>query len=129
VVIEHRDAIAAHGDGKTLHYVDPPYMHETRSPGNKYDLKYRMYRHELDDAGHGRLLCALQGLAGMVVLSGDRCPLYDAQLGGWHRFQASTFADGARPRTEVLWLNPAWWQRLQAERGADLFTAQTEAAG
>jgi DNA adenine methylase len=45
VIIEHRDAIAvmaAHDSAETLHYVDPPYMPETRSPANKYDQKYRM---------------------------------------------------------------------------------------
>lgn len=57
IVVEHRDAcavMAAHDGPDTLHYVDPPYMAETRSPANKYDLKYRMYRHELDRGGAHR---------------------------------------------------------------------------
>lgn len=54
VIVEHRDAarvIAQHDGPETLHYVDPPYLPETRSPANKYDMKYRMYRHELDRGG------------------------------------------------------------------------------
>jgi DNA adenine methylase len=134
VIIEHRDAIAvmaAHDGAATLHYVDPPYMAETRSPGNRYDLKYRRYRHEMDDAGHGRLIDELRRLTGCVALSGYACPLYDERLSDWHRVETAAHADGARPRTEVLWLNPVCWQRLQAERGADLFSSlsQIEAAG
>jgi len=40
VVIECRPAIeliSSHDGPETLHYVDPPYLWETRSPGNKYD--------------------------------------------------------------------------------------------
>jgi DNA adenine methylase len=131
VIIENRDAlavVAAHDGPDTLHYVDPPYMPETRSPANKCDLKYRMYRHELDAAGHARLLDELQRLRGLVVVSGYACPLYDARLEHWRRMETRTFADGARPRTEVLWLNPICAERLDAERGADLFAVQVDAA-
>jgi hypothetical protein len=96
-------------------------MPETRSSANKYDLKYRMYRHEMDEAGHTRLLEKLQRLDGCVALSGYACPLYDERLHDWHRVETAAHADGARPRTEMLWLNAACWQRLEAERGADLF--------
>jgi hypothetical protein len=49
----------------------------------------------------------------------------------WHRIDTTAHADGARPRTEVLWLNPVCWQRLEVERGADLFSPlpQMKAAG
>ena len=109
VVIENRDATAvmlAHDAPATLHYVDPPYMAETRSPANKYGLKYRMYRHELDDDAHARLLDSLQELQGMVVLSGYAAPLYDRTLSTWRRTEIAAHADGARDRTEVLWSNP-----------------------
>ena len=109
VVIENRDATAvmlAHDGPETLHYADPPYMAETRSPANKYDLKYRMYRHELDDDAHARLLDALQELSGMVVLSGYASPLYERALSTWRRVETMAHADGARERTEVLWINP-----------------------
>jgi DNA adenine methylase len=126
VIIEHRDAIAvmaAHDGAETLHYVDPPYVPATRSPANKYDQKYRMYRHELDDAGHARLIDELRRLEGCVALSGYACPLYDERLSDWRRVETTSYADGARPRTEVLWLNPVCWQRLESERGADLFSS------
>lgn len=111
VTIENRDAVEvmqAHDGGETLHYVDPPYLPETRSLKNPYDLTYAgMYAHEMTAADHERLLSALRGLAGMVVLSGYPSPLYDDALAGWLRVDRKALADGARERTEVLWINPA----------------------
>jgi DNA adenine methylase len=102
VIIENRDALAvmaAHDGPDTLHYVDPPYMPETRSPANKYDLKYRMYRYELDAACHAQLVEELQRLRGLVVVSGYACPLYDARLQHWRRVETRTpTAPGLVPR-------------------------------
>jgi DNA adenine methylase len=116
VVIENRDALevmAQHDGPETLHYVDPPYVVDTRSLKNPYDIKYRggMYAHEMDDADHGKLLEFLKDLEGMVVLSGYPHATYDAALEGWRRVEGDALADGALPRTEVLWINPAAWDR------------------
>lgn len=115
VVIESRPALevmAQHDGPETLHYVDPPYVHATRAQGNKYDLGWRMYRYEMDNADHLALIDFLRECSGMVVLSGYACPLYDEQLGDWRRLEKQTFADGARERTEVLWINPAACEAL-----------------
>lgn len=106
VVIEHRDAkqvMATHDGADTLHYVDPPYMHNTR----KRVGKGRGYAHEMTDADHAELVAFLRSLKGMVMLSGYQNSAYDDALGDWRRFDFNTFADGARPRLESLWLNPA----------------------
>lgn len=121
VVIEHKDAIdlmRQHDGTETLFYVDPPYMVDTRSLANPYDIKYRggMYAHEMDDSDHEKLLAALLELDGMVVLSGYPHDLYDEALTGWRRIERKALADGARARTEVLWINPACAARLDAER-------------
>jgi len=108
VVIESRPAIdvmRAFDGADTLHYVDPPYVFETRSRANPYCSKG--YRHEMTDDDHRGMASALGGLAGMVIVSGYACPLYDDLFSGWRRIETPTFADGARPRTEVLWLNRA----------------------
>lgn len=110
IVIERRTALEVmkqHDGPETLHYVDPPYLPETRSPANKYDLKYRMYRHEMTREDHVHLLGEIVALRGAVVLSGYPNDLYDAALADWRRVTCDAFADGARPRTEVLWLNRA----------------------
>jgi DNA adenine methylase len=109
VIIEKRDAadvMQQHDGPATLHYVDPPYLPETRSPANKYDLKHRMYRHEMTPDDHLELLAFIQGLQGMVVLSGYPHAMYDQALAGWQRVEREALADGARKRTEVLWISP-----------------------
>lgn len=114
----------------TLHYVDPPYLPETRS--SKYISRNKNgYRHEMTRKDHVALLKALRGLEGMVVLSGYPSDLYDKSLKGWRRHQMETLADGARPRLEVVWINPACAEALDRQseahaRGADtpLFAAE-----
>lgn len=118
VQIECRTAaevIEKHDDPATMFYLDPPYLHETRASGNRRELGRRMYRHEMVRADHAALLEQLRGVAGMVVLSGYPDPLYDEGLPGWRRVETSALADGARPRTEVLWLNPACVAALDAQ--------------
>lgn len=111
VVIENKPAIevmGAHDGPETLHYLDPPYLPETRSQkSRKGGLQYHCYSHEMTRADHAALLAFLRGLQGMVVLSGYPSDLYDGALGDWHRVTWAALADGARARTEVLWLNPA----------------------
>jgi DNA adenine methylase len=127
VIVEQRaaiDVMKQHDGGGTLHYVDPPYLPETRSPANKHDLKHRMYRHELTPEDHRELLEFLRTLEGMVVLSGYPSPMYDDALAGWQRIETSALADGARPRTEVLWLNQSCSSALDRDRGAGTLFAE-----
>ncbi len=57
---------------------------------------------------HRELAELLHIAKGMVVLSGYPCDLYDLELyPGWKRVARKAFADGAKERTEVLWLNDA----------------------
>jgi len=105
VVIENRDAVACmlqHDSPQTLHYVDPPYVHDTRSLRTRAPA----YRHEMTDGQHELLASALRNLSGMVVVSGYRCDLYDRLYAGWQRIDIAAHADGARPRLESLWLSP-----------------------
>lgn len=126
VTLESRDAarVIAHHDGPdTLFYCDPPYVHSTRSAGavDHNDVKYRMYRHEMTDACHAAMLEQLVAVRGMVVLSGYATDAYDHALAGWHRLERQAYADGARERTEVLWLNPRAWRASPAWPQAEMF--------
>jgi len=112
VAIENRSAlkvIARLDSPDTLLYVDPPYPFHTRTAASgKHG-----YRHEMTDDEHRALAGVLHDCAGMVVLSGYATPLYDRELyAGWQRHARKTLADGARVRTEVVWLNPACSARL-----------------
>lgn len=104
VVVERRPAaqvMTTHDAPTTLHYVDPPYQHSTRSDSSRWN-----YRHEMTDDDHRELAAVLRSLRGAVVLSGYASPLYDEELyPDWRRVTKATHADGAEDRTEVLWLN------------------------
>ena len=105
VVIENKDAwevMLQHDSEVTLHYVDPPYMHETRNMA-RGNAAYKM---ELSVEDHDVLLERLQELAGAVIVSGYRTDLYDERLSTWSRVDRAAKADGARDRIESLWLNP-----------------------
>lgn len=115
VVIENRSAInvmTQHDAATTVHYVDPPYVQSTRG---RFDMQ-RAYRHEMTDDQHVELLACLRTLKGGVVLSGYPCAMYDEQLGDWTRIEKDTHADGARKRTEVLWISPAAMAAMPAPR-------------
>lgn len=108
VVIENKDAsevMLQHDSEDTLHYLDPPYVLETRSMRNPYCKKG--YRFELTNDDHRRLAETIRSLVGKVVISGYACELYDAELfADWQRVERHAFADGALDRVEVLWLSP-----------------------
>lgn len=102
VVIENKDAMDVMGfaDGEnTLHYVDPPYVFSTRGDGRD-DYKY-----EMCDTAHDELADFLKSLKGMVLISGYQSELYDTAFKDFQRIEKQTHADGAKKRTECLWLN------------------------
>lgn len=102
--IENKDAcavMAQHDGEETLHFVDPPYLFETRGDARPD------YAFELSSEQHSALLKFLCSLSGAVVLCGYPSELYDEALKGWLRIDRAALADGAKPRTECLWLNAA----------------------
>ena len=114
VTIERRPAlriISDHDSASTLFYLDPPYPRQVREQRQR-----EVYRVEMSDRQHRNLGHALLEVEGMVVISGYACPLYDRELfASWLRVEKRCNADGARPRTEILWLNQ------KAEEGLSQF--------
>ena len=114
VVIENRpavDVIKAHDSPDTVIYGDPPYPYSTRNM-NRGNARYA---YEMSDDDHRDLAAVLTQVKGMVVLSGYGCDLYDQELyPDWKRVEKDTYADSARKRTEVLWLNPKCAEWLSA---------------
>lgn len=108
VVIEQKDAVeimVQHDSDSTLHYVDPPYVHSTRSEKMRGTATRKAYKFEMSDGQHRTLADTLHSLRGIVVVSGYRCDLYDELYSDWLRLDRTTHADGARERIECLWLS------------------------
>lgn len=106
VIIENKDALSvmrAHDAETTLHYIDPPYLPETRVQGNRY------YTHEMTVEGHEKLLTVSRTMAGMVMMSGYETELYNDVLTGWKKVKKESRISagrGTKIRTECLWINP-----------------------
>lgn len=113
VLIENRDAIKViqdHDREDTLFFIDPPYVHETRTIGDK------AYRHEMTNADHEQLIDVLKQCKGKVILCGYEHPIYKEL--NWKKVIKSVAASGqagSEKREEILWINP------QAEKQGDLF--------
>lgn len=89
----------------TLHYIDCPYLHETRATTDAYAF-------EMSYDEHDALLNVLLACKGKVMLSGYRSELYDQALHPpkWtrHDFDIANHAaggDSKRRMTECLWVN------------------------
>jgi DNA adenine methylase len=99
------DVIRQQDGLRTLFYLDPPYLHETR-------VSTAAYAFEMTADDHADLLSVLAGLKGKFILSGYRSDLYDraAERCGWTREDveiANHAAGGGEKRrmTECLWAN------------------------
>lgn len=97
------DVIQAWDSPDTLFYLDPPYLPETRSRPEVYDV-------EMTEADHRQLAAVLASVAGKVVLSGYPSALYDELYAGWRvmEFDIANHAAGGKTKarkTEKLWMN------------------------
>jgi DNA adenine methylase len=89
---------------ETLFYLDPPYLHETRTARKVYG------DFEMTEAQHRELLDDLRQCRGKVMLSGYPSRLYDGVLHDWNRHtldMPNCAAGGATKgrETETLWCN------------------------
>lgn len=107
VCIESENALALicrYDQARTVFYLDPPYVADTRSRWSA-----AAYRHEMTDDQHRELAAVLHNCDGMVLLSGYRSDLYDELYRDWHHVTRDVRTNGntVGMATEHLWLNPA----------------------
>ncbi len=106
VVVLNRPALEVirKQDGlRTLFYLDPPYLHETR-------MATEAYKHEMTEDEHREMLATIRQCEGKVMLSGYPNPLYDQQLSDWQRKDftidnKAASGQSKRRMTESLWMN------------------------
>lgn len=100
------DVIRQFDSANTLHYLDPPYPHTTRTTTREYG------DFEMTEADHIELLKTITGgsLLGKIILSSYDNPLYSEYLKSWGRHShdlpnnASSKKEKDR-KQEVLWTN------------------------
>jgi DNA adenine methylase len=102
--IDFRKLFEKYDSEKTLFYVDPPYIEDTRVGGG--------YLHELTDEEHEELVQILLELEGKVVLSGFKNEIYAPLVeNGWEVHTkmvacSSSSSNKKGLREEVLWVKP-----------------------
>ena len=94
------EVIQRYDTARTLFYLDPPYVHNSRGDTVAYG-------HEMSDDDHRELANLLHRIEGRAVLSGYRCPLYDELFAEWRRVDApERICNSSKGiRTESLWMN------------------------
>ena len=94
------DVIARYDTPRTLFYLDPPYVHDSRGDTAAYG-------HEMTDDDHRELAGLLHSIQGRAVLSGYRSALYDELFADWHRVDApEKLCNSSKgKRRESLWMN------------------------
>lgn len=110
VALEHADwqvVMHRYDSVDTLHYIDPPYVPETRSYGNEYSVEW-----SVDDHVNMLELVTSGRIKGMVVISGYDSEMYRQALVGWARYEVVNRANKSF-RTEVLWVSPNAKARAQ----------------
>jgi hypothetical protein len=87
---------------KTLIYLDPPYLFNTRKS------KGPMYRCEFGEVEqHEQLLKLITTLDCMVMISGYWSELYARELKDWRAISFQAMTRGGKMATEWLWMNYA----------------------
>ena len=97
------DVIRQQDGSRTLFYLDPPYLGETRTADDVYSFEMCAKQHET-------LLDTVLACKGRVMLSGYRSELYDRRLRDWtqHEFTLPNQAAGGKQKrrmVEVVWCN------------------------
>ncbi len=89
----------------TLFYLDPPYLHSTRTEGST-----ELYEHEMSVEDHMNLLHLAKNARSKVIISGYSSPLYNRSLKNWKCKKKSvpnhsSQAKSKERRIECVWFN------------------------
>lgn len=94
---DHKRTVCSRTD--TMIYLDPPYLMSTRRQHRP------IYRCELSDDDHRRLLKQISKLPCMVMISGYWSEMYASALAGWRTVSFQAVTRGGGVATEWLWMN------------------------
>jgi DNA adenine methylase len=102
VQIENQDALVLvkkYNKPNVLMYLDPPYVKSKRPHHQK------IYKHEMTDEDHERLLEEITTSRAKIIISGYENELYNKYLSGWRIDKKYIQNDGHIARVDCLWMN------------------------
>ena len=100
VQIENRPAlevIRRFNNPAVFMYLAPPYLLNTRAK--------KQYIHEMEDSDHENLLQTITQSQAKIMISGYDSDMYNEHLAGWKKEYFQSFAEGRKPRMEIIWMN------------------------
>lgn len=95
------DLISQHSNPDTVIYCDPPFVHCTRQ-------ELTGYKFEQPNSWHRKFLLTCKANSSRIVISGNRCQLYDRELADWRRVdikQVNAVGGKGKFRIESFWCN------------------------
>lgn len=95
--LDWREMLEKYDDEQALFYLDPPYVHASRTRSSNYTF-------EMTDSDHLDLVNKIQGLKAMVVLSGYENEIYQSL--NWHKEYLEVRTQNNGNAKECLWLCP-----------------------
>jgi DNA adenine methylase len=101
VQIENKDAftlIKEYDRENVLMYIDPPYPRAVRN-------KNKLYRYEMTEDDHLRLLEAVTGSKANIIISSYENSLYNHYLKGWYKDIKMTRDEACNQKTETVYRN------------------------
>ncbi|MDR2897508.1 MAG: DNA adenine methylase [Spirochaetaceae bacterium] len=106
VQIENQDAltlIKKYNRENVLMYLDPPYVLSTRK-------NRKIYKHEMDDSDHEKLLEEIKNSKASIIISGYDNDLYNSHLSKWIKDTISSVDEKGSNRMECIWMNYKGYQ-------------------
>ena len=98
--IENTDAISLierYNHPQTLIYIDPPYLCRLR--------KQNIYKNEMSDKDHIKLLDTIKRSQSMIIISGYDNEMYNDALTDWYCDECTAQAQFGKQRIEKIWMN------------------------
>lgn len=95
--LDWRKMLEKYDSKDTLFYLDPPYVHASRS-------KKHNYRIEFSTMEHLEFMGSIRKLKGKVLLSGYKSEIYEQDLREWSCFSKEALGQKGTKRIEMLWV-------------------------
>lgn len=95
------DLIQEHDGPDSLFYLDPPYVTQTRSMAEIYQV-------EMDEALHERLSEIVRGCSGKVIISGYGSALYDRLYMDWNKEVKDQYLHSSQSAKKVIRQECVW---------------------
>lgn len=95
------DRLLDYDDENTFFYMDPPYLHSTRTSTNVYNYEWK-------ESDHVQFLNHVTRMKSKVLISGYDSELYNTALQGWNTFTKSVPNNASQSKKKNIMVEKLW---------------------